>query len=229
MLTIVCGEDSISSFNYYSSLKQSYLEKEYEITNISSADLDNITSWMGESQSLFASKQVFFTQNVNKKLSKKLNLKINKVIEDLIKNKKIELFSWEEETSLRFLKFPKGAVIKEFKPSESIFKLQDSLFPGNLKGFLELLFRLEKSVDENFIFIMLIRHLRNLILVKTNQSDTKLQKWQIYKLKNQAAKWDADNLINFYNSLYKIEVNQKTSTNPYSVKKSIDILACYYL
>ncbi len=229
MLTIICGEDPVASFNYYSLLKKDYLKKNYEIIDIDASDLANISSWMGESQSLFSQKKVFFTQNVNKKLSRKLNLKINKIVENLIKDKSVEVVTWEEEISARFLKFPKGPTVKEFKPSETIFKLQDSLYPGNLKVFVSMLNLLTESVDENFIFIMLARHLRNLILVKSGEIGGRLQSWQVYKLKNQAAKWDQEKLINFYDSLHRLDVNQKTSSTPYNLSESLDILASYFL
>lgn len=229
MLTIICGENSVSSFNYYTDLKKEYKTKGYEIINLESNNLEEISSWMRESQSLFSSKKIFFTENINKKLSRKLNLKINKIIENLVKDKKIEVITWEEEISSRFLKFPKEAKIKEFKLSETIFKLQDALFPGNLNNFIMILNQLNQTSDENVIFIMIARHIRNLLLVKMGKINNKLQKWQIYKLKTLASKWETDKLINFYDSFHKIEVWQKTSSNPYSLKKSIDILACYYL
>ena len=68
MLTIICGEDSVSSYNYYSSLKKNYKDKDFQVIEIPSSELENIPSWMGESQSLFKQNKVFFTQNVNKKL-----------------------------------------------------------------------------------------------------------------------------------------------------------------
>lgn len=229
MLTVVCGEDSVSSFNYYSTLKKDCQDKGCEIRDINANDLENINLWLGEAQSLFAQKQAFFTQNINKKLSRKLNLKINKVVEELIKDKKIELISWEEEISSRFLKFPKGIIVKEFKLQENIFKLQDALYPGNLKNFLQMLEQLSNTVDENFIFIMLSRHVRNLLVVKTASVESELQKWQVYKLKSLASRWEENKLAGFYDSLHKIDVSQKTSTSPYSLKKSLDIIACYYL
>lgn len=229
MITVVCGEDSISSFNYFSSLRNNYQNKDFEVIDINSNDLENINLWLNDSQMLFLKKKVFFTQNISKKLSRKLNLKINKTVEQLIKDKNIELFSWEEEISSRFLKFPNGIVIKEFKPNQTIFKLQDALFPGNIKTFTSLFNELVQSVDENFIFIMLARHLKNLLLIKTDSVVNKLQKWQVYKLKNLASKWEQDKLINFYDAFHKIDLSQKTSTNPYSIKKSLDIIACYYL
>ncbi|PJC80770.1 hypothetical protein CO008_00970 [Candidatus Roizmanbacteria bacterium CG_4_8_14_3_um_filter_36_12] len=229
MLTIICGEDSITSRNYYSSLKKNYQDKDFQVIEIPSSELENIPSWMGESRSLFKENKVFFTVNVNKRVSRKLNLKINKVVDQIIKDKTIEVVDWEEEISSRSLKFPKGVTVKEFKPSQNIFKLQDALYPGNLKSFLSILNQLTETVDENFVFIMLIRHLKNLLLVKTGQSNSKLQSWQIAKLRNQASKWRQDKLINFYDAFHKIDVSQKTSTNPYSLKKSLDILSCYYL
>jgi len=229
MLTIICGEDSITSRSYYSSLKKNYQDKDFQVIEIPSSELENIPSWMGESRSLFKENKVFFTVNVNKRVSRKLNLKINKVVDQIIKDKTIEVVDWEEEISSRSLKFPKGVTVKEFKPSQNIFKLQDALYPGNLKSFLSILNQLTETVDENFVFIMLIRHLKNLLLVKTGQSNSKLQSWQIAKLRNQASKWRQDKLINFYDAFHKIDVSQKTSTNPYSLKKSLDILSCYYL
>ncbi|NCO88428.1 hypothetical protein COW98_01830 [Candidatus Roizmanbacteria bacterium CG22_combo_CG10-13_8_21_14_all_35_9] len=229
MLTIICGEDSTTSFNYYSSLKKNYLDKSYEILDVSSSDLENITSWLGQSQSLFSQKKIFFTQNINKRLSRKLNLKINKVVEKLIKDKSVEVVDWEEEIPSRELKFPKATVVKEFKPAQNIFKLQDSLYPGNLKNFIYALNQLAETVDENIIFYMLVKHIRNLLTVKSGQSISRLQPWQLAKLSKQAKNWEEKKLLGFYQGLHRIDISTKTSSNPFSLKKSLDILACYFL
>ena len=68
MLTIICGEDSITSRNYYSSLKKNYQDKDFQVIEIPSSELENIPSWMGESRSLFKENKVFFTVNVNKRV-----------------------------------------------------------------------------------------------------------------------------------------------------------------
>jgi len=229
MLTIICGEDSTTSFNYYSSLKKNYLDKSYEILDVSSSDLENITSWLGQSQSLFSQKKIFFTQNINKRLSRKLNLKINKVVEKLIKDKSVEVVDWEEEIPSRELKFPKATVVKEFKPAQNIFKLQDSLYPGNLKNFIYALNQLAETVDENIIFYMLVKHIRNLLTVKSGQSISRLQPWQLAKLSKQTKNWEEKKLLGFYQGLHRIDISTKTSSNPFSLKKSLDILACYFL
>lgn len=229
MITIICGEDSISSFNYYQLLKKDFKKKGYQIVDISSSEIENISLWMGEAISLFSDKKVFFTENLNKRLSRKANLKINQIIESLIKDKSVEIYSWENEISSRELKFPKGGVVKEFKPSETIFKLQDALYPGNLKNFLVIFKKLLETVDEHFIFIMLAKYIRNLILAKKGEFDSKLKPWQVQKLKNQAKKWNEEKLINLYDSFYQIDVLEKTSTNPFSLGKSLILLLAYFL
>ncbi|MCX7956029.1 MAG: hypothetical protein N2593_02925 [Patescibacteria group bacterium] len=228
MLIVICGEDSISAFNYYSLLKKNYKEKNYEIFEINANEIENIDI-INQSSMLFSSKKIFFTKDLNKKISKKINLKINKIVEDIIKEKNIEVIDYEEEIQGRMLKFSKNVIIKEFKPSENIFKLQESIYPGNLKNFIRILNKVSESSDEYFIFNMIVKHIRNLILTKEKIFDKKLKSWQIAKLTTQLLKWDKEKLISFYQGLYKIDLQQKTSSTPYSVKKSLEVLSCYYL
>lgn len=228
MITIVCGEDSVASYNYFYNLKKEFRKKEYEIYDIDPLKIDEIISWRSESPSLFANKKVFFIQNLNKKTNKK-NLKQLKTINKLIDSRDIEIVSYEEETPARFLKFGEKAKIKEFKISENIFKLLDACYPTNFKNFVLLLNSVKANVDEIFIFIMLTRHIRNLLTIKIDPSSSKLASWQTAKLKHQAALWQLDKLINFYHSFHKIDLLIKTSSSPYSPCNSLDILSSYYL
>lgn len=229
MITVFCGEDIVSSFNYYQFLKKDFKKKGYQVVDIPSSEIENISLWMGEAVSLFSDKKVFFTENLNKRLLRKTNLKINQIISSLIKDKSVEIYSWEEGVSSREIKFPKGALIKEFKPSETIFKLQEALYPGNLKNFLAIFEKLLETADEYFIFNMLAKHIRSLILAKQGVFDSKLFSWQIKKLQNQAKKWDEEKLINLYDSFYQIDVLEKTSTNPFPLNKSLILLLTYFL
>lgn len=227
MLTIVCGEDSISSREYYFGLRKEYIEKGIEIRDIKQTEFADIEKWLSDSVSLFSNEVVFFTENLNKRLSKRSNPVLFSLAERLIKKKDILIIDWEEYTSTRELKLPKRVIIKEFKPPTSIFKLLDACYPGNLKTFLNLLHQLPDKMEEGFIFIMLARHIRNLLLIKSGESIIKLQSWQIAKLKTQAKHWPAEKLLAFYEGLYRIEVAIKTSTNPFNTRHSLDILACY--
>jgi len=229
MLTIICGEDSISSRNYFLEQQKIFAEKGYEIVNVDYRLVLELDESEASSASLFSQKRIYFTSNLNKKVLKKLNVKTEKKIKDIINSKIIQLFDWEEETSSRDLKSIKGIVIKELKPSQTIFKLLDSCYPGNLKQFITILQTISQSSKDVFIFIMLARHMRNILITKLGERLPKLMSWQVTKLANQAKHWKLENLINFYQGLHRIDVNAKTSNSPYSIKKSLDILVCYYL
>ncbi len=230
MLIIYCGENSISSYQAYFELKKNYQNKNYQILNINFDDLENIHCWLGENQSLFAEKKVFFSQNLLKKFNNK-NPKIKKIIDQLIRERQVEIVDWEEETTAKNLTISKNknVIIKEFKLKENIFKLAESLYPGNLKSFIYLLNQLSDNISEYLIFTIIIKQIRNLILIKLNQLDKKLASWQIYKLKFQSKKWSLDKLINFYQSLYNLEIKEKTSNNPLGIIKSLQIITSYYL
>lgn len=229
MLILICGEDNVGSRNYFLSLKDSYKNKNYEITNIIISDLPEIDKWLSESVTLFGNKRVFFIENLNKKISKKSpNIYLN-LIDKYIKDKNIEIIDWEDQTSSRELKITGNVYIKEFKPSKNIFHFLDSCYPKNLTAFLQLSNTLSDNIDDFFIFTMLTRHIKNLIYANNDNFPKKLAGWQIAKLKRQANLWDKDKLVSFYDGLYRIDLSTKTSTNPYSVKQSIDILATYYL
>lgn len=229
MLTIICGEDSIASRNYFTDQQKVFLENNFEIVNVSYQQVLELDESEASSTSLFTQKRVYFTNSLNKKVLKKLNSKTERKIKEIIVSKEIQVFNWEEETSSRDLKSIKGIIVKEFKPSQNIFKLLDSCYPGNLKTFINTLDIVSESTEDIFIFIMLARHVRNILIIKQGERLPKLMSWQIAKLSNQAKYWKLENLINFYQGLHRIDVNAKTGRTPYSVKKSLDILACYYL
>ncbi|MFA6081753.1 MAG: hypothetical protein WC741_05125 [Patescibacteria group bacterium] len=229
MLTIICGEDSITSRNYFTDQQRSLKEKDFEIVNVDYHQVLELDETGDSESSLFALKRAYFTQSLNKKVFKKISDRNEKKIMALISSKEIQVFDWEEETSSRDLKSIKGTIIKEFKPDKNIFKLLDACYPGNLKIFIDTLNTLSESTEDIFIFIMLARHMRNILITKTGEKIPKLMSWQIGKLANQAKYWELKNLINFYQGLHRIDVNSKTNGTPFSVKKSLDILACYYL
>jgi DNA polymerase III delta subunit len=229
MLTIICGEDSIASRNYFVDQEKLFREKNFEIVSLDDKQVLELDDDQASSSSLFDQKRIYFTSGLNKKVLKKLNQKTEKIFKKIVASKVIQLFNWEEDTTSRELKSIKGVIIKEFKPNQTIFKLLDSCYPGNLKNFMSSLKILSESTEDIFIFIMLARHIRNILITKLGERLPKLMSWQIYKLSNQAKFWQLENLINFYQGLHRIDVNAKTGGTPYSVKESLEILACFYL
>src|SRR3990167_1788785 len=104
MLTIICGEDSIASRNYFLEQEKILREKDFEIINIDYRQVLELDESQASSASLFSQKRVYFTSNLNKKVLKKLNVKTERKIKEIIASIGIQLFNWEEETTSRDLK-----------------------------------------------------------------------------------------------------------------------------
>ncbi len=227
MITIICGEDVVSSRNYLISLKKQFSAKNIEIKDIASSDIENLSRWLGESQTLFSEKKVFFSENLNRHIRRD-NKKLLDELKKIEKMQDIELIDWESVSQWE-LKLVKVGRVKEFKPKESVFKLLDNLYPSNKQKFIILLESLSGDTEEQFLFTMIHRHVRNLLVVKSGELPVRVQAWQLQRLKFQAGFWKSENLINFYEALFRIELGIKTSSSPYSIKDSLAILACHFL
>jgi len=227
MLIVICGEDNVASRNYFSELKDVYTKKGYSLLNISFKQLPEVINWISENLGLFDEKRLYLIENLNKYVKGK-DKNTQELINKIILSKKIEMIDWEDGKSQREIRI-KGAVIKEFKPADSIFKLTEACFPGNLRQFQAMMSSLIKSSDENFVYYMLKRQFRLLILAKSEVLPKSMPSWQSRKINFQARLWSFDKLLKFYDGLYRIDLQTKTGSSPYGITNSLDILACYFL
>lgn len=232
MLTIICGEDIAASRKYFNDLKLQYKAKNYLLQEIAPDQIQDLDKGLGQSSSLFAEKIVFVTQHLDR-YYKKLTFRkrgedpLTLQLKKISASADIEVLDWENKSAWE-IKIKKIVPVKEFKMDDNIFKLLDNLTPGSKTGFLKILNSLTDFADEQFIFIMVSRHLRSLILALSNSFPGVIP-WQKFKLMSQAKKWEEKNLLKFYEGLHRIDMNLKTGANPQPVKNCLDILACYYL
>ncbi len=228
MIIIVCGEDIIVSRNYFLSLINNFRKKKYQIINTPSSQVINQYLELKSHISLFGENLCLTTENFYQKELKKI-LKKESVIKELVSDKNSVILTWEESLGLWEINQKKGFIIKEFKPANNLFKLLDSFYPGNRKEFIENLNLVTHNTDSYFIFNMLIKRVRLLLEIKSGLTANKIQNWQLNKLKKQAKFWTFEKLIKVYLSLFNIELLNKTSSNPFKIKESLEILACYLL
>jgi len=228
MLTIICGENTIEAYNFFLEKKKEFIDKKYEVLEIDSSAIEELIRWQSKNLSLFASKKVFFTRDLNKKINKK-NEKFLKIINQLVADKKIEIFDFEEAVEKRALKIQKNILIEEFKLPVSIFNFLDSVYPDNLRTVMKNLYLLSKSTAMELIFFMLNKRIRQLLMIKLNQKIKNLQLWQLKKLSYQAKFWPKERLIQFYQTLFQLEIKIKTSSNPFDLKKSLELLLVYFI
>lgn len=237
MITTICGEDTATSRNYFVQLKRQYTQKGWEIKDIAPADIYELPKWLGEATTLFASRQVFFVERLESIIQRRRGRKSSKpadansletIVARLAADREIEIIDWEEKGG-RELKLKDAATVKEFKPDKNIFKLLDAFAPGNRLEFIRQLRELTDDQDVTFIFIMLYRHVRSLLLASCGSFAKTVQPWQRGKLQSAASSFPEGRLVNIYQALYRLELGSKTGTNPQGLRKGLEILACYYL
>lgn len=233
MIHIYCGEDTVASRKAYIAALQSYKSQSYEIISLTAATLIDLPKGLAENMGLFSEKKVFSIENIEKhglkKSTKSTKNELYEVLLQFSKDKQVEIIDYEEGKSSRLLKLKDIALVHESKPDLSVFQFIDMCVPGNKKKFVDSLHLLAEDQEPLFIFIMLSRHIRQVVLAQKDSLSPKMAPWQKYKVQGAAKKWTEAALLGFYEGLIKIEIGIKSSSNPYGVTKSLEILACHYL
>jgi DNA polymerase III delta subunit len=186
--------------------KNLQIERE-EAKNLSPAKLTqllNPSSLFSDSRFILIENLLSFPQSKNKKKLLDI-LKKNQSQDEslvLLENKDIHAAT---------IKSLSPSAVHHFKSDPLIFKFLDSLQPQKPKQSLEILQKmLEDRQSLEMLFFMLIRHIRQLIQVKTPGS-LRMAPWQLKKLSNQSSAFSQNQLIALHEKLYLIDKRQKTS------------------
>lgn len=216
MITIFCGEDPTASRKLFSDHLALLKGKGYEIAY----GLGNVDY----SSTLFDDKRAFVLEN---SLSKKAE---RDAVIKLLKNVEAEVVFWEETADERTLKrnFPKAKIVAT-KLSSSLWKLLDNFYPGNLQQTITTLRQIQDTNDIHLIHFMLMRRLKELLVISQGGQPAKLASWQVGKLKTQARAWRPEMLESCFKKLVEIEMQTKSGTMVYELNKALEITFCFYL
>ena len=237
-LTIIHGDDTTKSRNYFIDLKTKIPNSQtFDGNEIDPTSLTQIV----EGGSLFSDEKNIFIENL---LVKKKNSAEYKLIYEILTStyESLNLVLWEgKEIDKGILTSFKNANVKIFKHPSVLFSFLDSIKPDNSKILLQFFYETLKTMDEEVVFYMLVRHFRLMIAITEASnttddthmkiSDTKseiselkrLAPWQNAKLKKQATLFSITALLKHYNRLFEIESASKTGNLPHSLRTSIDI------
>ncbi len=233
MITVYCGENSISARTAYRAALDAYIAKGTEVREVSASALQEEYKGALQNMSLFSKSIIYSVYQLEKagfrKSTKAKKDKLYETIVAISKDPHIILIDFEDGKQSRELKLKDLAEIKESKASATVFTLLEMCYPGNAHEFITTLKSLCESQDEMFLLIMLFRHVRQLVLISQKSDLSQLSPWQKAKLISQANKWDPVKLLDFYSGLIKVEINAKSNGDPYGIAKSIEILVCHYL
>lgn len=214
------GDDIINSRRAYSDKIRQYVNENYEIIRIEGKNIDdNFLHINLYSPALFTVRRVIAIDCLFSLPKNETKDKIITLLNDRDEN---EVVIWEnKEVDSR--KQPAIFQFIPFKLPNDLFIFLDQLNPVNITGSLLMLEKLLYQIDESYIFLMLVRQVRLLLLVKGGETGN-LQSWQVAKLKHQSDSFTTLQLISFYRRLRDIDYRQKTSQTVTSYLGEVEYL-----
>ncbi len=215
MITIIHGEDTLSSRNYLNELKLSFIRFDAVEGNI-----DEVVQVL-EGSTLFASEQNLLVENLFSRKAKNLEQIIELSNKSLIG---IYLYDSKEVTRSNLSKFPK-AKVNLFKFPQTLFSFLDAIYPGNLQ-LIPLFRNALQTTDVEILMFMIVRQFRLMVGLLSRakiEEVTRLAPWQRSKLERQAQLFGLENLGEVYKQIYELDLRSKSGRLPMPLIDSIDI------
>lgn len=183
-----------------------------------------------KSENLFSDKKIVIFENFFKGRAPKWKTELE--FKNLESDENIYIF-WEEgdlnASGKKAASLANRKNVFEFKIPNILWSFLDAVTPGeDTKHTVQLqnLRQVLKSLDENYLFLMLVRQFRLLLLSKEKfndyPSDYKRLTFQKYKLAKQVSSFSKEKLQEAYSNLLKIEERQKTGNAIYNLKTEIE-------
>jgi len=224
MITIIHGNDITTSRNFYIELRKKTAN--YELIDGKNLDFDTLFRTF-EGNSLFTNEKNIYIENFFSNI-KSNSIEFKKITDYLNKNKNINLLFWEAKVLTKTQASSiKSAQVKEFSYPQVLFVFLDSFKPQNLSS-IKLFHQLNKTMEAELIFYMIVRQLRLMIAVLEegkNEIDEikRLAPWQLSKLRSQGGHFGKNKLLDLYKKLYLIDYQTKYGLTPLSLSTNIDI------
>ncbi len=224
MITILHGNDIVSSRNFFVELKnKAKAPISLQITSLTITDLAQALTG-GE---IFSSETTIFIEHLLSQRKKITHAE--DIISYILGNPEAgNIVLWEEkEIPSTTLKRFANAKVELFRIPPIIFTFLESLAPGSGLKSISMLDKVLAASEAELVFHLLIRQFRILLAMRDDNGGfidelKRLQPWQKSKLKQQAFRFTQEELLESYNKLYSIEVGQKTGILSTSLRISID-------
>lgn len=124
-------------------------------------------------------------------------------------DKNILLWEKKELTKSQINAFGKDVIAKSSKIPAAIFQFLDAVRPGNVRETLKLLTKTAVSAETGFIFVMLCRHVSDLIIAQSGDT-SRLIPFKRSRLVSQASAFTPETLRSLHTSLLSIDRAVKT-------------------
>ena len=228
MITIIHGDDEITSRNYFVSQKDAD-SLTFDAETIDAVELEQSL----DESDLFGKSSKIFIENLFTRSGTK---NLNEISQILNKNSKADVFIWSNKpVPAKTLSLFQKADVKLFKIPQNIWSFLDGVKPNSNRN-VSLFHNVLSETEPEIIFAMIIRQFR-LMLGLSKESDLpageagnnidevkRLAPWQKSKLTRQASLFGVDRLKQIYKKLYKIDKSLKTGKSQLTLIQNIDIL-----
>lgn len=119
-------------------------------------------------------------------------------------------------------KFQNISKVEEYKLPVLIWKLLESIYPGNVRNCIKLLHEVLKKDSPDFVFALISRHARDLYWSNLENNKLDYPNWRISKLRSQSRKFPKNQLKSILKILSEIDVKVKTGKD--NLFDSLDFL-----
>lgn len=220
---VYCGSDIVKSRQFYIDKLTELAASGLEIIHIEGKSVD--INWLEinlGSESLFGNKRILAIENL---LLQQKSISLSGILKRLGQESTSQVYIWEnkEIEASKQKEFPANFLLNNFKLPNDLFYFLDQIQPLTIGASLNLSEKIRDAVDENYLFLMLARQIRLLLLVK-NDAAKSIPSWQVAKLKKQSQNFTNDQLFNLYRCLRDIDYRQKTSQTVGSYFSDIQFL-----
>lgn len=179
-----------------------------------------------ESSSLFSGNLAVVIENLFSKLGRKLKLIETLATRIQASGETTEIVLWEDKDMGKTVTSGLGpkAKIVQFKISPLIFEFLDSLSPNNQKHLLELSNKFFEQDAPELVFAMLVKRVRQLLVLCDGGVPEGLIGWQAGRLTTQASHFTLDQLLMLYKKLHDIDVSVKSGMTPFTMAEQLELV-----
>jgi len=222
MITLLHGDNVEASRNELNLLKSQAKDKEIRQLDGKHLDATGLTQAL-ESSSLFGGETLVIIENLFGSLGKKTSY-VKEFASRIASCQGIDVILWEEKEvgKIAIDNLGKNVTIRLFKTPVAIFKFLDAIKPNNVKALLSLYRQVEAMDAPELIFTMMVKRLRQLMMLADGVTPDGLQGWQAKGLTNQARLFTMEKLLSMEKQLLDMEYSLKTGSSPFTLRQHIE-------
>lgn len=220
-LSLLHGDNKSASRLALRKLVETHRAKGLEVItldgrNIAYGELDAALG----AQGLFAPHAVVIEGLLSRPRGKEKDLLISRVQRA---SERQPVILWEGKAVKTIPKSLSHAAVTRTQSSTSVYQFLDSFRPGNYQNARHLLTASSAEADAAFIFVLLARHLGNLLIAKSGDV-SKLIPFQRGALNAQASHWGESELLALHRRLYNIDLALKSGQTKLGYAEHLDLL-----